>query len=356
MKAEGGHPGLVVARVAGALALVAATLTILRPFLVPMAWAAIGAYITWPLYRRARDWTGRPGLIATLFTFLMALGVGFPVAWALVALAQEATHLVNLVREWVAAGLPFPEWITSRPWAQEAIQDLREASVLDAGAVGELVSRYGAPASARLVEVAGGIARNLFQFSVAMVTLYVFYLDGERLVGHARRLAPLFFPSARKEIIADIGAVVQAVVFGLLGTGIAQGIMMATGLAIAGVPSPVFLGVLTVMASFIPFGPPLIWGGAALWTGLNGERGWALFLVLWGILLVSSLDNVLRPLLISGPTRIPFLLVFFGVLGGLASLGMLGIFVGPVLLSVAFTLLAELPRMYGAAGAARPRR
>lgn len=348
MNAEDRRPGLVVARVGAGLALAAAAFTVLQPFLVPMAWAAIGAYVSWPLYRRVRDRTRRPVLTASVFTAVVAIGVGFPVAWVLVALAQEATHFFSLLRDWVGAGLPFPEWVSTRPWLHDALSDVRRVSVLDAKAVGDLVSRYGAQVSGRLVEIAGGVARNVFQFSVTMLTLYVFYLNGERLIEHTRRLAPIFFPSAPSQFLDDIGAVIQAVVFGLLGTGIAQGIMNGIGLAIAGVPSPVFLGVVTTFSSFVPLGPALVWGGAALWLALDGERGWAIFMALWGVLLVSSLDNVLRPILISGPTRIPFLLVFLGVLGGLAAFGALGVFLGPVLLSVAFTLLAELPRLRAA--------
>jgi predicted PurR-regulated permease PerM len=161
------------------------------------------------------------------------------------------------------------------------------------------------------------------------------------VLGQARRLAPLLFPSAPVLFLDHIGDVVRAVVFGLLGTAVAQGAIAAVGFAIFGVPSPVLLGVVTAFGSFIPFGPTLVWIVAVIGLFLGGHTGAAIGMAIWGTLLVSTVDNVLRPLLISGPTQIPFLLVLFGVLGGLASLGLLGLFVGPVVLSVAFALLAE---------------
>src|SRR5262249_41049397 len=142
----------------------------------------------------------------------------------------------------------------------------------------------------------------------------------------------------------------SAVVFGLLGTALAQGVLAGVGFAIFGVPSPVFFGFVTALASLIPAGPALIWIGACIWLWTQGWVWAAVGLALWGGLLVSSIDNVLRPLLISGPTRIPFMLVFFGVVGGVASLGLVGMFVGPVLLAVGFGLLAEFPTRYRSAG------
>ena len=121
--------------------------------------------------------------------------------------------------------------------------------------------------------------------------------------------------------------------------------MAGIGFALFGVPSPVALGALTSVASFVPMGPVVLWGGAALWLLMSGHVGAAVGMALWGAGLVSTIDNVLRPILISGgQTRIPFLLVFFGVLGGLVAFGMLGLFLGPVVLAVAFALVADFAR------------
>lgn len=336
--------GSIAARVGGALALLAATLYVMQPFLVPIVWAGILAYVTWPLFRAVRRRTRRPRLSAGLFTAAVALGVGLPVAWLLVALAGEATHLIGLSRQWLDAGAPLPEWVTTRPWLATRVTEVRDNAILDPTAVLRYVTRYASQVSGRLVEVAGGLASNVFKFAITVLSLFFFYLDGERLGAHAARLLRIAFPNA-PTVLEHVGGVVRAVVFGLIGTAIVQGVIAGIGFALFGVPSPVALGAITFVASFIPAGPMILWLGAALWLLVAGSPYAAAGMAAYGLLLISSIDNVLRPVLISGgQVPIHFLVVFFGVLGGLAAFGMLGLFLGPVLLSVTFALVVEFSR------------
>jgi predicted PurR-regulated permease PerM len=337
--------GSVVARVAGGVLLLAAALYVMQPFLVPVLWAGILAYASWPAYRWVRARTRRPRLSAALFTLAIALGVGIPVAWLIVALAREGTTGIGAIRAWIDAGMPFPEWVESRPWLAERLGELRGGTVIEPRAVVEYAARYASGISGRLVDVAGSLASNLFRFTITVVTLFVFYVDGERVAEHARRFAAVVFPQTTG-FLEHVGAVVRAVVFGLIGTALVQGVLAGIGFQIFGVPSPVALGAITFVGSFVPAGPMLIWIGAAIWLYLHGATGAAVGMSLYGLLLISSVDNVLRPMLISGSggARVPFLLVFFGVIGGLAAFGMLGLFVGPVVLSVTFALAAEFAR------------
>jgi predicted PurR-regulated permease PerM len=197
-----------------------------------------------------------------------------------------------------------------------------------------------------VVRVAGGVARNVFAFSITLLGIYALLIDGEAMTKRGRSLLRALFPGAAQPVLDHVGAVVRAVVFGLVGTAIVQGVMAGIGLAIFRVPSPVAFGAMTSVLSFVPAGPPLIWGGAAVWLFANGHTGAAVGMAVWGLLLVSSVDNVLRPILIgrSGEAQLPFLLIFFGVLGGLSTFGLVGLFLGPVLLSVAFTLLSDFSR------------
>jgi predicted PurR-regulated permease PerM len=353
MNVEERRPGLVVARVGAGLALAAAALLVLRPFLVPLAWAAIAAYTTWPIYRWVKRLTRRPKLAAAVLTALVAFGLGVPVGWVLATVANEASHLVLLLQESAGRQVSLPEWIASRAWLREPIEQLRSQWLLDSQALRDLVTSNLTQVSSQLLSLAGGVARNVLQLAITLMALFVLYLDGERVLDQARRLAGIFFPSAPADFVEDIGGVVRAVVFGLLGTAVAQGAIAAIGFVIFGVPSPVLLGMVTALASFVPFGPTLVWLAAVLGLVLAGETGNAIGMAVWGVLLVSTVDNVLRPLLISGPTQIPFLLVLFGVLGGLSTLGLLGLFVGPVVLSVAFALLSEFGKR-PVAGAAPP--
>lgn len=335
--------GHMLARVGGGLVLLYGTFLVLQPFLVPMVWAAILAYVTWPIFGAARRHTKRPRLVAGVITVSVALCVGIPLGWMLAILANEASALVTRLVGWVNAGAPPPQWVIEWPWLAARIDQLEVREYLDPKKLAGYAAQYGSMISARLVDLAGGVARNVLAFTIMLVMLYAFYTDGERLLQHAQRLARVIFPRAPAEFLDNIGGVVRAVVFGLLGTAIVQGLVAGAGFALFGVPSPAMLGVATSAFSFVPVGPALIWSGASIWLFLEGAPWykWA-GMALWGAALVSSVDNVLRPLLISsGPVRIPFLLVFLGVLGGLASMGMLGLFLGPVLLSVTFALIAE---------------
>jgi predicted PurR-regulated permease PerM len=336
--------GAVAARVGGGLGLLVATYYVLQPFLIPLVWAGILAYVTWPLYRKVSHWTKRPRVAAGLFTAAVALGVGIPVAWMLVALASEATHLIGLAREWVDAGAPFPEFVTARPWLAERLTKLRAESVIEPTAVVQYVTRYASQVSGQLAAIAGGLATNVFKFTITVLCLFFFYLQGEHLTTQAARFAHIAFPTAPR-VLEHVGSVVRAVVFGLIGTALVQGMVAGIGFAIFGVPSPVALGALTFVASFVPAGPTVLWAGATIWLLAGGHTGEAIGMAAYGLFLISSIDNVLRPILISGgQVPIHFLVVFFGVLGGLAAFGMLGLFLGPVLLSVTFALATEFAR------------
>jgi predicted PurR-regulated permease PerM len=341
------RPGLVVARVGAGLGLAAAALIVLRPFLVPLLWAAIAAYTTWPLFVWVGRVTGRPRLAAALLTAAVAFGLGVPLGWVLATVANEAAHLVLLLQQSAGGPLTLPDWIASRAWLREPIEQLRATWLLDTHALRDLFTRNLSEVSSQLLSLAGGLARNVIQFAITLMALFVLYLDGEKVLAQARRLSAVFFPAAPEDFVDDIGSVVRAVVFGLLGTAVAQGAIASIGFAIFGVPSPVLLGMVTALGSFLPFGPTLVWMAAVVGLLLAGETGSAIGMTVWGALLVSTVDNLLRPLLISGPTQIPFLLVLFGVLGGLSTLGLLGLFVGPVVLSVAFALLAEFGKRPG---------
>ena len=340
--------GAIAARIGGGLGLLVATYYVVQPFVVPVIWAAILAYVTWPLYRAASVFTHRPKLVAGLFTAVVGLGVGIPVTWMLVALASEASHAIGVVRAWLDAGAPFPEWVTTRPWLAERLTKLRQESALDPTSVLQYATRYASQVSSQLAAIASGLASNVFKFIVTVLCLFFFYAEGENGIRQLTRLVQIAFPRA-PDVLDHVGSVVRAVVFGLIGTAMVQGLIAGIGFALFGVPSPVALGALTFVGSFVPAGPAVVWGGAVIWLVMNGSTSAAVGMAIYG-LLISSIDNVLRPLLISGgQVPIHFLVVFFGVLGGLGAFGMLGLFLGPVLLSVTVALATQFARSEGGA-------
>ena len=334
-------PGAVAARLLGALAIGVATFLVMRPFIVPLLWAAILAYVTWPLYHRLALRTRHPQLAAALFALLVAFAFGIPVALVLANLASELSDLALNAIEWQRAGAAPPAWISDHWLGQRALQMLRDSHLLDPERLGETFATAGNAIAGSVVGLAGSIARNVFKFGVMMVGLYGFYVSGERIVELGRRLAPLLFPVAPERFVESIGESVRAVMFGLTGTAMVQGLLAGVGMAVANVPSPVALGTATALTAILPFGGSAVTLFASAWLAANGRWFAAIALAAWGLVVVSSLDNVLRPLLISGRAPIPFVVVFLGILGGLSAFGVIGIFLGPVLLSVAFTLLQQ---------------
>jgi len=344
VRAPGPRLGLVAARVAAAAALIATAAVVLQPFLTALAWGAILAYATWPIYRRLPGRARRPKLWAAVLTAGVAVGIGIPVALLLVALADDVTALGRAVLSWRETGVPLSPALTENALVQRILSFFR-AAPLDPGSVEDWLGRAASELSQRAVAVAGGVVRNALRFGVAMISLYSFYLSGERLIQIGRRLAPLLFPIAPARFLESVGDSVRAVIFGLLGTALVQGILTGIGLAVAGVSSPVALGAVAALISVLPGGAGAVSVAAAAWLALSGRWIAAAGLALWGLLVVGSMDNLLRPLLISERGRIPFLVVFVGIIGGLASFGLIGIFLGPVVLSVSFALTTEFSRL-----------
>jgi predicted PurR-regulated permease PerM len=338
--------GLAVTRTGIGLLLVGTTLLVLQSFIVPISWAAIVAFMTWGLYARTSQLLGRPRLTAFLFTLAVFLVFGVPAALMLVATAEQGAKLLRAVQEWIATGAPFPGWLTELNWIGPRIESLRSHGIPGMEQIGPHLAQVGAGLSQGLLAMGAGVARNVFEFAMTLVTLYVLYVEGERVCEFARRLFVYIFPNRAPVLLEQIGARVRAVVIGVVGTALIQGTLAGIGYALFSVPYPIALGALTALMSFVPGGTFFVWGGATVYLFAIGEKALSLGMLLWGAILVGSIDNFLRPILISrsGSEHIPFLLVLFGVLGGLASFGLLGLLLGPVVLSITYTLLLELVR------------
>ena len=189
--------------------------------------------------------------------------------------------------------------------------------------------------------VVGGVGRNLAKMGFAVFTLFFLYLHGEDLLRQVRTAAHGLLGARVDGYLEAIGATTRAVVYGIVLTAVAQGAVAGVGYAAVGFDAPLLLAALTVLIALIPFGTPLVWGSLSVWLLLTGATTEGLGLFLWGAGVVSWVDNLVRPMVISTATRIPFLLVMFGVLGGVATFGLIGLFLGPVVLAVALAVWRE---------------
>jgi predicted PurR-regulated permease PerM len=145
-----------------------------------------------------------------------------------------------------------------------------------------------------------------------------------------------------QHLLEVIQTTVRSIVYGTIGTALAQGLMAGIGFAIAGVPSPLLLATMTFILGFIPFGPPIIWIGASAWLFAEGHSGWGIFMIIYGIFAISGIDNFVKPYLISRGSKMSFIVTFIGVLGGIAAFGFIGVFIGPTLLAVGYSLAHEI--------------
>lgn len=333
--------------------LVLGCLTVLAPFVSALLWAVILSFSTWGLYERLLTLLGhRRGLSALVMTLGLAVLLLVPVVIVGAQLGENLDHIAGAALRLLDRGLPpAPAWVSELPGVGGYLQNTWNAlpgaapdSMSGAEALA-WIKAQAKPFSGWLLQRGLDVGQALLQLTLSVFASFYFYRDGVQAVARLRagmeRIA-----GKRAQALIDLAArTIRGVVYGILGTALAQGITAAIGFSIAGVPGPLLLGVATFVVSIIPAGPPLIWIPAALWLLNEGQAGWALFMTGWGVLLISGVDNVVRPWLISQGAALPFLLVLLGVIGGLLTFGFIGIFLGPTLLAVGYAMLREWTRL-----------
>ncbi len=330
-------------RVAAVILLVLGCLLVLQPFVTALLCAAIVCFSTWPIY----EWLllrfgGRPSLAALVMTLLLLLVFVLPVAFLALTLADTATPAVEWMRVTFARGLPPPpDSIKDLPFVGEYLDAAWRELAANRTKFAEAMKRIAGPAQQGLFKTGLLLGEGVIQLSFAVFIGFFLYRDGEALVAATREAMQRLAGKLAPGLLETVGGTVQGVVYGLVGTAIAQGILAVIGFAIAGVPGALLLGFLTFMLSMVPIGPPLIWGGAAAWLLAQDQTGWAIFMAIYGFVVISGIDNVIKPLLISRGSSLPFVLVFLGVMGGVYAFGFVGIFLGPTLLAVGLSLLEQ---------------
>ena len=317
--------------------------TVLHLFLAPLAWAGILAFTTWPMYLRvraaARGWSNMAALVMTL---VLSAAFVFPVLLLIILLRVELTAAYAAVAAYLAEGPhPLPELVARLPWLGDWLQQLLNDISGDPAALRAQVAQWAEERIDELLNLLGGVGRNAAKLGFALLALFFLYRDGETLLDQVRRVLRRLVGTRADAYLAAAGATTSAVVYGLVLTALAQGVLAGLGYWAAGVKAPALMAALTVLIALIPFGTPFVWGSIGIWLLLNGQTWAGVGLLLWGTLVVSWVDNVIRPLVISNATRIPFLLVMFGVLGGLAAFGLVGLFIGPVILAVLMAVWRE---------------
>lgn len=256
-------------------------------------------------------------------------------------LADNVEDLTTSAKAWVAAGPPAPPaWLAKVPVVGQQVAERWQVLATDHAKLLEAAKRFIEPVASLLLLASVALGGGLVQLALSIFIAFFLFRDGlaigERVTAAVQRIGG----ERGTHLLEVAGNTVRGVVYGILGTGLLQALMAGIGFLIAGVPGAALLALLTFFLSVVPVGPPLVWLPAALWLFSQGKTGWGVFLLIWGVV-VSSVDNVVKPWLISQGSDLPFILIFFGVLGGALVFGFIGVFIGPTLLAVGYRLVEE---------------
>ncbi|MCX8016804.1 MAG: AI-2E family transporter [Rhodocyclaceae bacterium] len=316
---------------------------VLAPFLAALLFAAILCLTTWPLFAwfEARL-NGRTTWAAGLMTLLLTLVILVPMAYLAATVADAVGWVIGLLRAWLAAGdFSPPGWLANLPVVGKHLAAYWAKLAASQEELARLGQQLFEPARKLLLSTASVIGQGLIELILVVFVAFFFYRDGRALAGRIGQLAERIGGELGGRMLALTRTTIIGVMVGIVGTAAAQAAVALIGFLIAGVPAPLLLAAATFFLSMVPIGPPLVWGGATWWLYQQNETGWALFMLVWGVAVISSVDNFVKPILISRSSSLPILLIALGVFGGVLAFGFVGIFLGPVILALA-RMLAEL--------------
>jgi predicted PurR-regulated permease PerM len=351
-----------LARIALATALIAVGLWILFDFLAALAWAGVLAIALWPLYHRMLrllpehcDRIVGP-LLGTAFIGIVFIA---PLVLLGIGLARESHFVTEFVADTRHNGIAVPEWIGQLPLAGPIIANWWSANLSDPAMAEDLIGRvtlHTLTQSAR--EVGVEVVHRLALFLFTLLTLFFLFRDGAALTERLRQLSDRLIGLRGERIARQMIAAVHGTVNGLVLVGLAEGILLGVVYFAVGLPYPASVGAVTAVAAVIPFAAPVVYTLAGLYLLAIGNRLGAVTIFVFGSVLVFAADHFVRPVLIGGAARLPFLWVLLGILGGLETMGFLGLFLGPAVMAALVALWREWtePGRVGATAAVLPAR
>jgi predicted PurR-regulated permease PerM len=328
------------------IGLVLLALWVVRDFIAVVAWAGVIAIALWPLLRKVegiRWFSGRTTLIAAALTLAIALLVVLPVGIGIAQALREAHDMNEWFKTAQENGIAMPDFIQHLPfgvqqisawWQANLAQPLRDSAAMK-GLHSTTVMTLGRHFGARA-------AHAVMVFAFMLVTLFVIFQAGPRLSGALVKGVRRGFGDDGAQLLQRMASAVRGTVSGLVVVGLGEGALLGVAYAVTGLPHVALLAFITALAAMLPFCAPITFGLAALWLLSQGSVAGAIGLAVFGSVVVFVAEHFVRPLLIGNSTRLPFLLVLFGILGGAETFGLLGIFIGPALMTVLVVLWTDL--------------
>lgn len=325
------------------LGLIVGCLWVLQPFLAPLVWAAMIAVATWPLMLSLEHRLGgRRGLAVTGMLLALLLLFFVPLILAFLTLASHADEALEWLRSFTPATLAEPPaWVASLPYfGSKLVQLWKEAVAAGSGGLLTKLSPYAGSFARNLLREVGALGAVGLQFLITVGICGVLYAQGETAANALLRFARRLAGERGERAVKLAGMSVRGVALGVVITAVAQALLGGLGLWVADVPGMGLLTAVMFLLAIAQIGPLPVLLGCVGWLFWKDQTGWAVGLLVWSGL-VGTIDNVLRPWLIRKGADLPLLLIFAGVVGGLVAFGLIGIFIGPVILAVSYTLLGS---------------
>ena len=334
-----------IARMVLAAALILLGLWILHRYLAALGWAAVLAIALWPLYRRLVRALGGHGqrIFAPLvLTLLIGLVFIVPFVYAAVEAARETQVLVQYLVDAQRTGIPVPGWIPELPAVGVPLDEWWRTNLSDPKAAEQLLGRIYARVPAESArDVGGQIIHRLILFGFTLLTLFFLFRDGAAFSNQLIALSDRLLGAQGERVGRHMVQAVLGTVNGLVLVGLGEGVVLGIAYILAGLPHPVSIAVLTGVLAVIPFGAPVVFGAAALYLAATGGTVAGVAVLGTGLAVVFVADHFIRPVLIGGAIRLPFLWVLLGILGGLETFGILGLFLGPAIMAALISLWRE---------------
>jgi predicted PurR-regulated permease PerM len=315
---------------------------VLESFIVPAIWAGILCFCTWSFYLRVTRWCrGNRTLAAALTTLLLATVLIVPMVSVVLMLEAEVASAAREVMAALNRPHPLPESLRRLPLLGGWLTDLNTRLLSDPQALRNALQSLIGNYSGQLRAIAGDVGRNVIKLLITAFSMFFFYRDGDRLAAQVRTMLVALIGVRAHSYLDAIGSTVKAVLVSLVACAVAQGLLAMLGYWATGVPAPLTAGVVSLVAALIPFAIIMVWGSLVVWLFASGHVGAATALLVWCLTAVSCADNLIRPLVIGGSVGIPFVLVVFGVIGGISAFGLVGMFIGPVIMAVLLAIWRE---------------
>jgi predicted PurR-regulated permease PerM len=315
-------------------------------FLVPVLAALVIGFASWPLYKRLRTALGGRDLWSATIALVLVL------SFIIVPIVFTALYAIREVRVWAAwaieanrIGAAVPLWIADLPIVGAGAAEQWQRYFGHPGGLGELVQAISGSNIGNiyrgLLVVGSSAFQALLTLLFLLITLFFVYRDGGRLVAQVDRLGERILPDRWERVSRIVPMTISSTVMGMTVIAIGEGIVLGTAYWLAGVPSPVTLGIITGVMALVPGGAPLSFTLVSIYLVASGATINGIALLVWGSTELFIVDKTLRPRLVGGPIKLPFLPTFFGLIGGVKTMGFLGLFVGPVLMALIVSIWRE---------------